>query len=421
LYARPNAAKEAQAATLRASSVSGTVVARMCTVIGGLVAGIVTARSLGPQGRGQYFAVMTAAAIIAQACNFGLGSSNVFLGARDRTQIGPLLGNSVVLAAVVAVVATAIVLIWGNPISGKLGVPSSTLWAIGIIAAATLLWNLGASLLVAEERFGALNLWQIANTVLSAGAIVACALWHGSVQVFLLATSAAALVTAAGSVVTVSSGAFVPVRFSPTLIRTGLGFSVRAYCAVTLTFLLQRSGASLLVFAGNTSELGQYSIASQVADVLLIIPGSIGLVLYPMLVRQEQDLWPRVRSTVLLTTISMLVLCVVAAVVAPLILPLVFGAQYSRAAAALWGLLPSVLAYSIVSVLSQYLVARHYPWTVVMAWVAGLAAALVSGAMLTSSYGAVGAGLSQSLGALLVCVVIVGIARRRRHKARFTA
>ena len=74
----------------------------------------------------------------------------------------------------------------------------------------------------------------------------------------------------------------------------------------------------------------------------------------------------------------MLVLCLVAAAVAPWLLPLVFGPQYSRAAAALWGLLPSVLAYSIVSVLSQYLVARHYPWTVVLAWVAGLAAALLS-------------------------------------------
>jgi O-antigen/teichoic acid export membrane protein len=185
-----------------------------------------------------------------------------------------------------------------------------------------------------------------------------------------------------------------------------------------IAYLLQRSGASLLIFAGGAKELGQYSIASQVADVLLIVPGSVGLVLYPMLVRQEQDLWPRVRSTALLTAASMLVLCVGAAVLAPLILPLVFGVQYSGAAVALWGLLPSVLAYSIVSVLSQYLVARNYPWTVVMAWIAGLAAALLSGAALTASYGAVGAGLSQSCGAVLVCMVIIGIAKRRRLRAR---
>ena len=63
------------------------MVARVCSLIGGLITGIVTARALGPQGRGEYFAVTTAAAILAQACNFGLGSSNVFLGARDRARM----------------------------------------------------------------------------------------------------------------------------------------------------------------------------------------------------------------------------------------------------------------------------------------------------------------------------------------------
>src|SRR5579863_8371942 len=117
----------------------------------------------------------------------------------------------------------------------------------------------------------------------------------------------------------------------------------------------------------------------------------------------------------------MLVLCLGAAVLAPLILPLVFGVQYSGAAAALWGLLPSVLAYSIVSVLSQYLAARNYPWSVVLAWAAGLAAALLSGVVLTANYGAVGAGLGQSCGAVLVCVVVIAIAKRRRLRARVAA
>ena len=329
--------------------------------------------------------------------------------------------NSAVLAVALAVLATTILLIWGKPVSDAIGVPSSTLWAIGIIAAASLLWNLGASLLIAEERFGALNLWQVATTVLATTAIVACALWRGSVQMFLLASAAVALVTAAGSAATVASGATGALRFSPSLIRTGIGFSARAYCAMTISYLLQRTGASLLLFAGSARELGQYSIASQVADVLLIVPGSVGLVLFPMLVRHEQDLWPRVRSTLLLTAAVMLVLSLGAALFAPLVLPLVFGAQYSEAAAALWGLLPSVLAYSIVSVLSQYLVARNFPWSVVMAWTAGLAAALLSGSVLTARYGAVGAGLGQSCGAILVCVAVIGIAKRRRQKIRIAA
>ena len=54
-----------------------------------------------------------------------------------------------------------------------------------------------------------------------------------------------------------------------------------------LAYLLQRSGASMLVALAAPAELGQYSIASQVFDVLLIVPGSVGLVLYPLLVRRR--------------------------------------------------------------------------------------------------------------------------------------
>jgi O-antigen/teichoic acid export membrane protein len=398
---------------LPASSISGTMAARVCVLAGGLVSGIVTARALGPSGRGQYFAVTTAAAILAQLSSLGLTSSNVFLGARDLARIRPLLMNSLALAAALALVSAAVVAACGVPLATAIGVPPSMLWAICLIGAAMLLWSLATSLLVAEERFAALNVWQVVNALVAALAIVGCALARGSAIQFAFATAVAAVVTALGvslSVVLQSTGAM---RFSPALVRLGVGFSARAYLALVLSYLLQRSGASLLVASGSPAEVGQYSVASQVVDVLLIVPSSIGLVLYPYLVRRNEDLWPHVRRTTILTTLTMLALCLIAALTSPVILPLVFGRSFSGSAAALWGLLPGVIAYSIVAVLSQYLVARAFPWTLVAAWAAGLVAALISGVALTRCYGAIGAGISQSCGAALVCVLVLAIAWRR--------
>ena len=74
------------AETLRTSSVSGTMIARVCILAGGLIDGHRhRARTRTAWAAAQYFAVTTAAAIVAQVANFGLTSSNVFLGARDRT------------------------------------------------------------------------------------------------------------------------------------------------------------------------------------------------------------------------------------------------------------------------------------------------------------------------------------------------
>jgi len=406
------------AETPRASSVSGTMASRLCVLAGGLVTGIVTARALGPSGRGQYFAVTTAAAIIAQVSSLGLTSSNVFLGARDRARIRPLLVNSASLAAALAVLSVCVVIVWGAQLAVAIAVPRAMLWAVCAIGAATLLWSLATSLLVAAERFAALNVWQVVNALVTSVAIVACASLRGSVEQFAFASAVAATATALGLSLAIAVQSRGAIRFSPELVRLGVGFSSRAYLALVFGYLLQRSGASLLVAAGTPIEVGQYSIASQVVDVLLIVPGSIGLVLYPFLVRRDEDLWPHVRRTAIVTTASMLALCVTAAVTAPIILPLVFGRGFKGSAPALWGLLPSVIAYSVVSILSQYLVTRSFPWAIVAAWAAGVAAAVVTGIPLTRSYGAIGAGVSQSCGAALVCALVLAITYCRTGQFR---
>jgi O-antigen/teichoic acid export membrane protein len=400
---------------LPARSISGTMAARVGVLAGGLVSGIVTARALGPSGRGQYFAVTTAAAILAQLATLGMTSSNVFLGARDRTRIKPLLMNSFALAAGVGVLSGCIVAVFGSFLAASIGIPRSMLWAVSVLSAATLLWTLATTLLVAAERFDAMNTWQLVNTLVAVVAIVACAALHGSPAQFAFAASIAAVVTALGASLSVASQpGGGPLRCSLALVRQGLGFSARAYFVLVLGYLLQRSGATLLVASGSPTEVGQYSVASQVVDVLLIIPGSVALVLYPRLVRRSEDLWPQVRRTAMLTTLSMVALCVIAALTAPVILPAVFGRDFATSAATLWGLLPGVVALSIVAVLSQYLVARAFPAVIVAAWGAGLALAVISGVPLIHSYGAIGAAASQSCGAALVCVLLVAIARRRR-------
>ena len=399
--------------TLRFGSVSGTMLARVSVLVCGLVTGIATARALGPEGRGQYFAVTTVAAIIAQAANLGLSSSNVFLGARDHARIRPLLANSIALAVALALVGVGAVGLWGAAAGRLVGVPPDMLRTAAVIGAAALLWTLATSLLVATERFAALNLWQVVNALAAVAAIVACTVRHASPAQFALALALAATLCAVALAAFIAAGAAGPLRASFALVREGVGFAARAYLALLFGYLLQRTGASLLVATSTVAELGQYSIASQVFDVLLIVPGSISLVLYPLLVRRQDDLWHHVRRTAILTTVSMLVLCALAAVAAPVVLPWVFGARYANSTRALWALLPAVMAQSMVSVLSQYLVARSFPWSVVMAWAVGLAVAVGAGLALTPALGAVGAGLGQSCGMLLVCGLIVAIAAHR--------
>ncbi|MGH8139426.1 MAG: lipopolysaccharide biosynthesis protein [Steroidobacteraceae bacterium] len=395
------------------SNVSSTVAARICVLVCGLITGIASARALGPVGRGQYFAVTTLSAMIAQTVNFGLTSSNVFLGARDSRRLWPLLMNSVYLACGLVLISAATVALGGVRLGAVIGVPSEMIWAVCLIGPAMLLWNLAASLLVAEQRFHALNLWQAANAVITLAAIVACARWGTGPSAFVFAVAICATGMAIGLCAFIARNKHGSMRFSWELVHIGVGFSIRAYLALLFGYLLQRAGASMLAAHGRPDALGQYSIASQMFDVLVIIPGSVSTVLYPLLVQRPEDSWPHVRRTALYTTLTMLGACVGTSLVCPWIIPFVFGARFAASVPVLWALLPAVLSYSVVSVLSQYLAARAFPTSLILIWAAGLLAAVCIGVPLTRVYGGIGAAMGQSFGAVLVCVAVAILVWRR--------
>ena len=287
------------------------------------------------------------------------------------------------------------------------------LWGVCAIGPAALSFTLGGSLLVAAERFRALNWWQIINAGANLCAVCACAISGAGPEGFVLGTAAAAAVTALTLLLFMTTDKSSASGFSWTLVRMGFSFSFRAYLALLLAYFLQRAGAGLIASHGKPAELGQYSIASQLFDVLIIIPSSVSTVLFPLIVRRRNNSWPHVRRTTEVTMSIMLLICAAAALLAPWAIPLVFGPRFAAAVPVLWALLPAVLCYSLISVLSQYLISRHFPWLLVFTWLVGLAIALSPGVALTARYGAVGAALAQSLGSVAVCGAVLVLLRGR--------
>src|SRR2546430_14999637 len=132
-------------------SVALTVLVRGARLVAGFAASIVTARALGPAGRGEYFFVVALSTIIVQFAHLGLASSNTYLVAKRPSLMGPLIANSVWVSLLagggVAVVAVAIL-----GFGGWFGVPIRLL-AFGVgPAPASLFYLLGRDLLVGAGR-----------------------------------------------------------------------------------------------------------------------------------------------------------------------------------------------------------------------------------------------------------------------------
>jgi len=93
----------------------------------GVIASVVTARALGPTGRGDYYFVVTFAGLLVQFGNVGLASSNTYLVASDRTRLAGLVANSVwvALAAGVGGALVAALLLGSGAVPG---IPGALIW-----------------------------------------------------------------------------------------------------------------------------------------------------------------------------------------------------------------------------------------------------------------------------------------------------
>jgi O-antigen/teichoic acid export membrane protein len=165
--------------------------------------------------------------------------------------------------------------------------------------------------------------------------------------------------------------------------------------------------ADLLVvnhFRG-AAEAGVYSVASQFALLLMLLPGVIATLLFPR-ITTEQDARGETTCRVSRYTTLVMFLCCIAAVPFSLLLPLIYGAAFADATALLWILLPGVYLIGLESVLLQHFNALGLPLAIPLYWIATLALNLVLVFALVPRYGAPGAAIASSISYAMIFALV---------------
>lgn len=389
-----------------------TLAVRLARIGFGLVTSILTARFLGPAGRGDYTLAITLAALVVQFANFGLQSSNTYLAAKDRKLYAGLVSNSLGAAAL-AIPLSAIAVLVESLSDSRTGV---WLWWAAALAPASLFMLLGTNLLVGMGRILLFNLFEFGAAVLAVPLIVLAGLLGGGVGGILLASVATAWIVSSLLLVVLMQG-HVRIRLDLSVFRKGLRFAAKAYVSALLAFLLLRANVFLLERLAGPAVLGQYSIAAQAADVLAVLPASVALVLFPKLVTEQARRWPMMLRSAKTTGLLMLAICIAAAAAAPPFIVVAFGPAFRPAVPMLLFLLPGIVLLAITTILSQYLAARGFPLTLAGAWVVALVIGILASSILIPNLGGVGAsiGLSLAYSVLFVLIVILTIVERNRE------
>lgn len=389
-----NLAPEAPDNREKRNVIAGIIIRFAVTGLG-FLSSILTARALGVSGRGVYFTAMTFSQIAIQFGNMGLQSSNTYYVAKDTNRLGVLVGNSLWISLLVGGLGTALYALYSQW-QHSIALDSYLMWLTVLFVAPNIFYMLGTNLLVGVGKLEQYNGYTLFYNLLNVGLNVVVFLKKGSLADFLWASVFGGWIPAIALLVTLQRLSQSRLRFDLSVFREGFSYALKAYVATGLDRLITSQPILLLKQVAPDSVLGHMSIASQLGDVLIILPNTVSTFLFPRLVRSKKGRWEQMLQTLLGIGIVFMVLCLIAIPTVPIFIQLAFRAEYLGAVPYFLYRLPGVFFLGLISVVSQYLSAMGFPRSQLLVWGAGYGITLLLTHFLIPTQLGVGAAIAFS-------------------------
>jgi O-antigen/teichoic acid export membrane protein len=380
------------------------------------VSGIISARVLGPSGRGVMSAVILWPMVMAGVGSLGLLEATSYFCANGRFDRGVVLGSAMVLFAVLTIVLVAI----GVPVMGAVlqGYGPDAIWLgrLALVCIPTTLFATGFG--VAVLGSGRIATFNVLRGVQAAGmAIGVLALLIAgtrSVTAFVGVAILAHLVNCAVAGSTALAAIGPPRLPQASILREMLAYGLRShvgYIASTLNVQLDQMLLSILL---APAALGLYSVALSLAGLVLIVPSAMVVSTFPEMASDRStdklDLLGRALRT---TTVLGGLIVVPLLATGPLVIDLLFGESYLGAAPILQILLLAAVPLALTTVLSAGVRAMNQPMLASYAEMFSLGATAALLPVLLPRFGAIGAAITSLVAYSVSAGYLVTAVRRQ--------
>jgi len=185
-------------------------------------------------------------------------------------------------------------------------------------------------------------------------------------------------------------------RADMALLRRMIVYGLKFHISILAGAIIIRADLLVVNHFRGSAEAGVYSVASQFALLLMLLPGVIATLLFPR-VTSEQDARGETTCLVSRYTTFIMFVCCLGAVPFSLLLPIIYGAAFADATKLLLILLPGVYLIGLESVLVQHFNALGLPRAIPLYWLATLVLNLILVFALVPRFGAQGAAIASSI------------------------
>lgn len=416
-------APAARGSSLRSDATLSTLGAVGGTCISG-IASILIARGLGVTARGRWAVISSLAVLVASVAGTGLPAAAGYAAARLRSSDRERLVQSALTGAgIFGLLAAFAYLVLAAVIRPP---ASTTAVALGGAIAMATVWYAVAhqlTLTVGSMRWFALA--QLLSAAATLTAVIALDLADDLTVVAVVAVSASGSLIGAGvSVAGLKRSRDLGGRLllstpasAARVLRPYLAYALITFATLSLTQIVQRVDVLLVNGFKGPHAAGLYAVAAQITDLMLVVPAALGLVMFRRGARSAPAHYADAIIVLRWTGLFAVAAALFALAIAAWIIPLVFGSAYRGSVEPLRLLLPGTVAFSLQSVLSQYLAGRGRPRAVLVAWLIGAVAGVGADLFVIPAYGITGAAIVSSLSYVLVTALQFRVLRAFRPPA----
>ena len=384
------------------SQVAWTFATRVVMIINSVAAGIIVAHWLGADGVGQLAVINVAVATIVQLGSFGLPSSNTYFIAQDQARFRAAAINSLGFALFIGTLLSLALsgIAYARP--DWFGFVSPELIYVAALSIPfQLITLIGLNILLAIGKVREFNLLDLAGqSFVLLNALGVWLLIKGDLgRLVLWNTRAAIVVSFVVAALVIASGAKLAQskwRADLALLRNMITYGLKFHVSILAGAIIIRADLLVVNHYRGAAEAGVYSVASQFALMLMLLPSVIATLLFPR-VTNEQD--ERGETTCLVSRYATFVmfLCCLAAVPFSLLLPVIYGPAFAESTKLLLILLPGVYLIGLESVLVQHFNALGLPRAIPLYWLVTLVLNLMLVFALVPRYGAQGAAIASTI------------------------
>jgi O-antigen/teichoic acid export membrane protein len=397
--------------------VAWTVVARFLILGGSLIASIIAARVLGADGVGALAVINVTVAVALQLGCAGLPSANTYFIARDRRRLAPVWANALLFGFAAGTLLALLVAALGVARPSLFGsVPLQLVIIAALSIPFQLVTFLGLNVFLGIGRIAEFNLLDaLSQSFVLINAILALLLLSAGLPLLVILNAAASVLVCVVVVVAISriikrESEARSLRPDSGLFKAMARYAMKFHIAVLAPLLIVRADLLIVNHYRGAGEAGVYAVASQLASVLLMLPGAVATLVFPRITAAQEK---GGEFTMLVTrhmAVLMLLVCLAAA---PLgfLLPLVYGAQFADAPLQLLILLPGIILIGLEAVLVQHFNSLGVPKLIPVFWLLTVAVNVTLNLLFVPGYGARAAAVTSTLSYALIFALVAAYFR----------